>query len=173
MTRRLAGPLSDRLELPAELPSVPAARHWVQQRCGRYLSAERGHVLALLTTELVANGVRYGRGAELLVEVAWPEAHDRTGEVVVACSDSSTDGPVLKRVAPDATGGRGVALIDALAAAWGTEPVVRDGVEVGKRVWFRLTAHVARRARTHHGATAAEGAAPGAEAAGPLRIDGV
>lgn len=151
MTRRLAGPLSAQLLMPSELASVPIARHWVQERCGRYLTAERGHVLALLTTELVANGVRHGRGVELLLEVAWPGAQDRTGEVVVACSDSSTAEPVLRTVAPEATGGRGVALIDALSSAWGTEHLERDGVEAGKRVWFRLPAHVGRRLRTHHG----------------------
>lgn len=157
MTRRLSGPLSASLLMPSELSSVPTARHWVQERCGRYLTAERGHVLALLTTELVANGVRHGRGEELLLEVAWPGAQDRTGEVVVACSDSSSAEPVVRRPPPEATGGRGVALIDALSTAWGTEHLVRDGVDVGKRVWFRLPAHVGRRVRTHHGVEAADG----------------
>lgn len=153
MTRRLAGPLSARIVLPSELSSVPVARHWVQERCGRYLAAERGQVLALLTTELVANGVRHGRGVELLVEVAWPQAQDRAGEVVVACSDTSNEQPVLRTVTPDATGGRGVALIDALSSAWGTERLSQDDVEVGKRVWFRLPAHLGRRTRTHGGRT--------------------
>jgi len=56
--------------------------------------------------------------------------------VRVEVSDDDSRLPVLADVDPDALGGRGLALIDVLATAWG----VREE-DVGKTVWVEL--HVA------------------------------
>ena len=56
------------------------------------------------------------------------------GEVIVAVEDASPTPPQVKTVGPEATGGRGVALVEALAQEWGWQPH-----PPGKRVWFRLT----------------------------------
>ena len=45
-----------------------------------------------------------------------------------------SDRPPTRRAAGDGDeGGRGITLVDALSAAWGTEPTGR-----GKKVWFEL-----------------------------------
>lgn len=86
-------------------------------------------VVALLTTELVANAVLHGGGD--VVDVV---AECSSSGVWVGCTDTNSARPVLREAEPDATGGRGVALIAALAQEWGCDPVD----PVGKRVWFRL-----------------------------------
>ena len=115
-------------ELPAQLSAVGLARHWVSRHCAGLLSQEQRDVLELLTSELVANAVVHGGGTVTLAVARAP------GDVVVAVSDSSPQPPTVKAVELEATGGRGVALVDLLAQAWGWEPH-----PPGKRVWFRLT----------------------------------
>ncbi|NAZ82945.1 SpoIIE family protein phosphatase [Kineococcus sp. R8] len=132
--------------LPARLSAVPDARHWVAAECRDRLSpAERG-VVELLTSELVANAVLHGAraagdGRERAVEVRVDTAG---GVVRVVVQDGNPDPPVLRHVGAEATGGRGVALVDALATRWGYEPLPSPGV--GKTVWFELAPPSARAA---------------------------
>lgn len=101
---------------PAHPGSVARARHAVAEVLPRHLHAELG----LITSELVTNAVRYGTGADDLVElVLWPA----DGHYWVAVSDPGDGKPVLgHRPPPDAESGRGLLLVDALAAAWGVVP---------------------------------------------------
>jgi anti-sigma regulatory factor (Ser/Thr protein kinase) len=115
-------------ELPAQLCAVGLARHWVSKHCAPLLNREQRDVLELLTSEVVANAVLHGGGTLTLAVGCAP------GEVVVAVSDTNPQPPVVRAAGPEATGGRGVALVDLLAQAWGWEPH-----PPGKRVWFRLT----------------------------------
>ena len=119
-----------RLELDARLSSVRAARHWA---AGELLRHDAGDpalsVLELLVTETVANAVQHGRGP-LRLDLT---GH-ATGRVHVAVHDGEPRPPVLRAVGPHATGGRGIALVDRLAADWGTD---LEGL-AGKTVWFDL-----------------------------------
>lgn len=126
------------LELPAETRSVTVARRRVSDyvrsaQCAGIRSApgaelELSQVVALLTTELVSNAVVHGGGDVVRVTV------DCTvGAVRVTCSDDDPTPPTVHTVAPDATGGRGMALIDRLAASWGSVRAV-----TGKQVWFQV-----------------------------------
>lgn len=115
-------------ELPAELQAVGLARRWVSEHCADVLSRGRRDVLELLTSEVVANAVLHGGGALTLAVGRAP------GEVVVAIGDTDPHPPVHRSVDPEATGGRGVALVAVLSQAWGWEPH-----PPGKKVWFRLT----------------------------------
>lgn len=65
---------------------------------------------AVVVSELVTNAVRHGGG---LVALSL-EAHE--GQVVVAVADGSSVVP--RRRDPDDVGGRGIALIEALAVNW-------------------------------------------------------
>ncbi|BCJ50869.1 ATP-binding protein [Actinoplanes sp. NBRC 14428] len=86
---------------------------------------------AVVVSELVTNAVRHGGGCvELRVE-----SHD--DEVIVSVADGSSVVP--RRREPDSTGGRGLALIEAMAERWG----VRDH-QGGKQVWVALTREEAR-----------------------------
>jgi anti-sigma regulatory factor (Ser/Thr protein kinase) len=67
-------------------------------------------VAAVVVSELVTNAVRHGGGCVALTV----EAHEE--RVVIAVADSSPMRP--RRRDPDDVGGRGIALIEALAEAW-------------------------------------------------------
>ncbi|MCI2238169.1 ATP-binding protein [Paenibacillus sp. TRM 82003] len=116
------------LEVEHHLSSVPLARHWVVQRCAAaQVPPGALTVVELLTAELTANAVLHGR-APVRVDL------ERTATGVrVAVGDAEKTPPVRRTVGPEATGGRGVALVDLLSSAWGVEQVAG-----GKTVWFTL-----------------------------------
>lgn len=131
--------------LPARLSAVPDARHWVGDACRAVLSPAERQVVELLTSELVANAVLHGRrplggrradapdDPRGTVEV---HVHTGPGAVRVVVHDGNPDPPLLRHVGAEATGGRGVALVDALSTRWGYEPLPPPGT--GKSVWFEL-----------------------------------
>ncbi|MEH1056445.1 ATP-binding protein [Micromonospora sp. CPCC 206171] len=82
--------------------------------------------VALIVSELVTNAVRHGGGCLSLAA----EAHD--GRVLLSVADGSSVVP-RERI-PDESGGRGLAVIEALSARWG----VRHH-QGGKQVWVELT----------------------------------
>ncbi len=82
----------------------------------------------LLTSELVTNAVVHARSApELLVRVG-----DRVVHIEVC--DGSANPPTRRRRDPEAASGRGIAIVEELAATWGVLQVPDDG----KRVWFEV-----------------------------------
>lgn len=85
----------------------------------------------LLVSEVTTNALVHGDG-EVRVRVRL------AGSVLrIEVDDASSTVPRLRTAAADAEGGRGLAMVDALASAWGVEPAP-DGR--GKTVWFELTA---------------------------------
>ncbi len=86
----------------------------------------------LVTSELVTNAVTHtGTAATLAV------SREPGGTALrIAVGDGSTRHPAARDAAPDALGGRGLAIIDALAQSWG----VTDQGE-GKVVWAQLVLH--------------------------------
>lgn len=87
---------------------------------------------ALLVTELVTNAVLHGQPPiSLTLTVS-----SRTIEASII--DAGSGMPLLdtRPVSASQLHGRGLQIVDALAAAWGIE-TGRDGY--GTRVWFRLT----------------------------------
>lgn len=114
------------LELDTRSACVPRARRFVTGLLDGFDAADDA---ALLVTELASNAVRHGRGAlEVLVEV-------RPDVVRVAVHDEAPQPPPVPSPAPgDAEGGRGLWLVDLIAARWGTELMPPDG----KSVWFEL-----------------------------------
>ncbi|MET0740502.1 MAG: ATP-binding protein [Candidatus Nanopelagicales bacterium] len=88
-------------------------------------------VAVLLTSEIVTNALRHGRAPFRLTV----EAVDGTLRVEVR--DAGGNGrPTVRGATPEDLGGRGLALVDTLADAWGWQP---DGTR-GTVVWFELTA---------------------------------
>ena len=92
----------------------------------------------LLTSELVTNAIVH---AQTEVEVTITRDDLRT--ITVAVSDSSCNSPRLQRHAEDAATGRGLGILDALAASWD----VVSGAE-GKTVRFTLCDPAASEARS-------------------------
>ncbi|MET9379791.1 ATP-binding protein [Streptomyces sp. NPDC002928] len=116
--------------VPALVKEVPAARDRVVGRArslGLPFDEDLTHDLKLLTGELVANSVRHARSA-CVVCVKW------TGERLrVEVTDVDPDPVTLTEALPTDEHGRGLFLVAALAAAWGSEPCT-----AGKTTWFEL-----------------------------------
>ena len=120
----------DSVEVPAEPASAAAARRWIEAALGQTGAPELVPAAALLTTELVANGIRHGGGRWLEVALVVSEAAIR-----VEVSDTGAGGPRPQPPPePEVGNGRGLMIVEALAARWGYEP----GPDRGKRVWFEL-----------------------------------
>ncbi|WP_377270933.1 ATP-binding protein [Peterkaempfera sp. SMS 1(5)a] len=101
----------------------------VIQEAPHYLDAAESVV-----GELVANAVRHARvpqGREICVRF-----EIEPGQLRIEVSDADADGLPRRRDADgEAESGRGLALLDALAEAWGCEP---RACGVGKTVWATL-----------------------------------
>jgi anti-sigma regulatory factor (Ser/Thr protein kinase) len=75
----------------------------------------------IIASELVTNAIRHGRcivddAEQALVGLAWQRHPSR---VVCVVTDQSERPPVLAPADPDAESGRGLQVVQALAAAWG------------------------------------------------------
>lgn len=119
----------EELELPSVPASVARVRRYAADAC-----AARGFdgdydTLALLVSEIATNALVHGSG-RVRVRVL-----GSGGRVRIEITDGSTAAPRPQRAGTDAEGGRGLALVDALSAAWGTRPLPD-----GKTVWFELAA---------------------------------
>jgi hypothetical protein len=115
------------LEGGALAPSV--ARAWVSERLRKWEASGLSDTAALLTSEVVSNAVRHAQ-TDLAITAAMAGGFLEIGVV-----DGSTEGvPRVKSIDdPTALGGRGMAIVDALAAGWGTSVNPEN-----KYVWFRL-----------------------------------
>ena len=79
----------------------------------------------LVASELAANAVRHGAGAnELRITV------ERATVLVEVTHDAGATRPVLRAVEPGSSGGHGLQIVTALAAEWGWD---EDGTRL--RVW--------------------------------------
>ena len=120
---------TDVVTLPAVAESVPDARRFIR-RCLIEFDAE-GAVddAETLVSELATNAVLHAK-TDFTIAVS------RTnGTIHVRVHDLSAVLPRERHYGPDATTGRGIRLIAALALLWGVEP---EGQ--GKAVWFELDA---------------------------------
>ncbi|MFB9377901.1 ATP-binding protein [Kineococcus gynurae] len=105
------------LTLDEHLSAASLARHWVCEVCPEeHLPGARRWIAELLTSELVANALEHGRGPVTLTLT-----HDREG-ILVGISDGEVTIPAMRSLDPQAESGRGIALVDALATAWGYYP---------------------------------------------------
>lgn len=124
---------SEIVTLPAG-PSTPrAARHFLARVLrGRRVRSAVVDVATLLTSELVTNAVRHGRGPVTVSVRTEPPS------VRVVVHDENPAMPVLGAADDTAAeGGRGLCLVDLLAARWGAD-LHPPG---GKDVWFELDLH--------------------------------
>jgi len=115
-------------ELPHLPNAVPQARGLIRTCLGSAdLPEDAIGTAELLVSELVTNAVKYGAAPVwLLIEL-------RPGLVHASVSDSCTELPRRRGADPDAEGGRGLLVLDALASSWGA---VSAGS--GKYLWFDL-----------------------------------
>ena len=95
-----------------------------------YLPALKLDTVELLTSEVVTNAVVHA-GSSPIVEVT-----AESGTVRISVQDQNPTWPMPRDVAPDATSGRGMVLVDVMADGWGVERIADDG----KRIWFEVRA---------------------------------
>ncbi len=138
--QRTAGRITstDVLRLPASPVAVGIARHRIR---GELLAAGVGRALTddveVVVSELLGNAVRHARPiAGGAVLVAWRVS---AAEVMVRVTDGGSPGRVAARTGDVlAETGRGLQIVDGLAAEWG----VVDHVGGLRTVWARLAAPV-------------------------------
>jgi len=115
--------------LPPDRSSAPLGRRWLRRQCEAWGLGALGDLAELLTSELVTNAIVHAQSPLLL------RAEVVAGRLRVAVSDEDVRPPTLADRGVEALGGRGLALIDALADAWGVQ--AREHVP-GKTVYFEL-----------------------------------
>jgi anti-sigma regulatory factor (Ser/Thr protein kinase) len=132
--------LQVQLEIRPDPAEVGRARKWARSRlAGSGISADEpvAETLVLLVSELVTNAVVHtGCPAVLrllLTGVCEDAAGGPAGTVRLEVADSCDRAPAPRCADGDATGGRGLALVDGLADRWGW---TREGS--GKRIWCEM-----------------------------------
>ena len=114
-------------QLAPELRSAGQARKFVDETLRRWDCGEQLDVVTLLVSEVVTNAIVHaGTDVEVSVEL-------RPTAVRIEVSDEETGLPAPRVATDEETSGRGLALVEALASAWGVETRPE-----GKVVWFEV-----------------------------------
>jgi anti-sigma regulatory factor (Ser/Thr protein kinase) len=122
--------LESRTTLSPEAESAAMARAFVTETLLLWGAERMLESATLLTSELVTNAVLYaGSDIHLVVRQAGRR-------IRVEVRDGNPQVPVRRFPTEESVSGRGLALVEALAAAWGVDPVPDDG----KTVWFEVAA---------------------------------
>jgi anti-sigma regulatory factor (Ser/Thr protein kinase) len=116
------------LLLPPEARSSSRSRRFVEAALARWQLESLADVAVLLTSELVTNAIVHAQ-----TEVEVTITRDDPSTITVAVSDSSRSEPRLHRHTDDSATGRGLGILDALAASWRVVSGAR-----GKTVSFTL-----------------------------------
>ena len=120
--------------LDGEPASARQARNFVSITLQEWDCAHLCDIVLLLTSELVTNAVLHaGSDIDLSLRLS-------RGILQIAVGDRSPVAPVVRDPSDDATNGRGMLLLDALALRWSVVPT-----EAGKIVWFEVPAALAHR----------------------------
>ncbi|MBB5851086.1 ATP-binding protein [Amycolatopsis umgeniensis] len=112
------------LDIGGDLSEPARVRAWARAELRDFTEADLTDTILVLD-ELVSNAVRHGKPPRQVRLLRRP------GRLRIEVDDSGK-APAIPRQ-PSETGGRGLALIDACATAWG-----QDHDEHGKTVWAEL-----------------------------------
>ncbi len=112
-----------------EAESVGAARRFATEAL-RGIDHDVLDAVKLMVSELATNSIRHAHSAfELIVTC-------EDGDIRVEVTDSAGGTPRMRSAGPDDPTGRGLQIVNLLSEAWG----VRRRVDIGKTVWFTVTA---------------------------------
>lgn len=129
MTAPGLGPTPVRLDLEQHPAAVGRARRFVHDQChAAGVNDDTSDTAVLLTSEIVTNAFLHGHSG---ARVTLTTTGDR---VRIEVGDDDSALPTRVDAGREALSGRGLAIVDTLAAAWGSAP--ESG---GKVVWFELT----------------------------------
>ena len=110
------------------MASAQRVRQFVSEVLGRWPIGDSADDLVLIADELATNAVVHARSHYVV------RLHRKETSVRLEVEDTSPEPPQIRTSSPLATGGRGLVLVDALAADRGWD--VRDG---GKSVWVEIS----------------------------------
>jgi hypothetical protein len=151
--------MSPQRRFPNEPASVSDARRFTLEAVGG-VSPQLADAVAVMVSELAANAVRH-TGSHFTLNIERSEALIR-----VAVTDAGSGSPIMRNPEPIEPTGRGLQIVQALAADWGVVPAPNPP---GKTVWFTVDAapatheesesvHEVREPVERRGARAADGA---------------
>ena len=115
--------------------AAKAARDFTASTLAEWQLDELVEEAVLIASELVTNAIRHGRcclSADDGVELAW---HRQAARVICMVTDRSPLPPALGSADQDAESGRGLQVVQALAATWGWMMLSATS----KAVWAALT----------------------------------
>ncbi len=121
-------------QLPGGTESVRLARRLLQAALPEAIDEPTAERVSLAVTELVANAVRHGEAPIRL------RLESRPDGLRVEVEDESPSVPRRRDPAPSEENGRGMVIVDRLAASWGWSRIEGHG----KVVWCDLPAGPAR-----------------------------
>jgi anti-sigma regulatory factor (Ser/Thr protein kinase) len=127
--------LQVQLEIRPDPAEVGRARRWARSRlAGSGIQADEplAETLILLVSELVTNAVVH-TGRPAVLRLSLPHVVTEESTVRLEVADRSGRAPVPRCAGDEATGGRGLALVDGLADRWGWSVD-----STGKRIWCEL-----------------------------------
>ena len=141
-------PLHDTLTLGALADAVPLARAHLRQLLSGWGRAELSPDASVVVSELVTNAVAASRERRLAAAPVLVWLGSDSCCLLLAVADVSPRPPVRLNLGPDAEGGRGLALVEALSSRWGWHPASITGLK--KVVWaeWRLPVGDGRRPAT-------------------------
>jgi serine/threonine-protein kinase RsbW len=125
--------MSPQRRFPNEATSVSEARRYALATIDD-LSPQLADAVAVMVSELAANAVRH-TGSHFTVTI------DRSPELIrIAVTDGGSGSPIVKNPQPVEPSGRGLQIVQALAADWGVIPASEPP---GKTVWFTVAVDAA------------------------------
>ena len=117
-----------RTSLASEALSARAARRFIDTTLQLWECASLVEPVALLANELVTNAILHARSDVALTVRLSPS------RLRVEVADESEEQPQLRSATVEATSGRGLAVVESIASAWGVEHRLGEG----KVVWFEV-----------------------------------
>jgi anti-sigma regulatory factor (Ser/Thr protein kinase) len=141
-------PLRSHLELGALPGAVPCARLHARQILSEWRQRDQAETVELLVSELITNAVQASAGLTPGVAPVRLWLRSNHKHVLIQVWDGNPQLPVPRDPDPESEGGRGLLLVDTLAAEWGS---YRPGVHPGPRPSPRPSPHPGAHPGAHPG----------------------
>ncbi len=141
-------PLRDTLILGALADAVPSARAHLRQLLTGWGRAELSPDAGVVVSELVTNSVAASAELQLAAAPVLMWLGSDWHCLLLAVADVSPRPPVRLNLGPDAEGGRGLALVEALSSRWGWHPASITGLTKVTWAEWRLPSGADRRPAT-------------------------
>jgi hypothetical protein len=162
-------PLRDMLILGALPDAVPSARAHLRQLLTSWGRAALSPDAGVVVSELVTNSVAAFAELQLAAAPVLVWLGSDWHCLLLAVADASPRPPVRLNLGPDAEGGRGLALVEALSSRWGWHPASITGLTKVTWAEWRLPFGADRRPATRRAVKPSMPSCRGVDHAGTTR----